>query len=71
MWTAQTWQALFARPEPAPSVPSEALRQLNRLELFNGTSQLQHGIERFCGGTVCEAGGQVVPPLLKPVQQLR
>src|SRR5271168_3507582 len=35
------------------------------------TSQLQHGIERFRRRAVCEAGGQVVPPLLKSVQQVR
>ena len=35
------------------------------------TAQLQHGIERFRRRAVCEAGGQVVPPLLKPVQQVR
>jgi hypothetical protein len=37
--------------------------------LFDMTAQLQHGIERFGRRTVCEARGQVVPPLLKPVQQ--
>ena len=36
-----------ALPEPARSVPSEALWQLDRLELFDITAQFQHGIKRF------------------------
>ena len=39
--------------------------------LFDMTAQLQHGIERFGRRNVCEASGQIVPPLLKPVQQVR
>ncbi len=35
------------------------------------TAQLQHGVERFRGRAVCQAGGQVVPPLLKLVQHVR
>jgi hypothetical protein len=35
------------------------------------TAQLQHGIERFRRRAVRKAGGQVVPPLLKLVQQVR
>jgi Enoyl-(Acyl carrier protein) reductase len=43
----------------------------DRLKLFDITAQFQHSIERFRRRAVCEAGGQVVPPLLKPVQQVR
>src|SRR5882757_7972846 len=39
--------------------------------LFDLTAQLQHGIERFGRRAVCEAGGQIVPPLLKLVEQVR
>jgi hypothetical protein len=53
-----------------PSVPSEALWQFDRLELFDITAQLQHGIQRVCCRAVCEAGGQAVPPPLKTVQQV-
>ena len=35
------------------------------------TAQLQHGVERFRCRAVCQARGQVVPPLLKPVQHVR
>jgi hypothetical protein len=63
MWTA--FEAASAVCRQALLVPSEALRQLGRLELFDATAQLQHGIERFRGSTVCKAGRQVVPPLLK------
>jgi putative transposase len=52
------WQVLFALPaRAASSVPSEALRQHDRLELFDITAQLQHGIERFRRRAVREAGG--------------
>src|SRR5208282_6097179 len=78
MWTAPEVASAIcsARARPVaprwvPSVASEALWQLDRLELFDITAQLQHGIERFGRRAVCEAGGQVVPPLLKPVQQVR
>jgi hypothetical protein len=54
----------------SPSVPSESLWQLDRLKFFNMTAQFQHGIERFRRRAVREAGGQVVPPLLKLVQQV-
>jgi hypothetical protein len=39
----------------APSVSSETLWQLDRLELFDITTQVQHGIKRFRGRTVREA----------------
>jgi hypothetical protein len=39
--------------------------------LFDMTAQLQHGIERFRRRAVREAGGQLVPPPLKLVQQVR
>src|SRR5271168_4490421 len=78
MWTAPevasancSAGACSVAPRWVPSVPSEALWQLDRLKLFDITAQLQHSIERFRRGAVCEAGGQVVPPLLKPVQQVR
>jgi hypothetical protein len=64
-------QALFALPEPVPSVPPEAHWQFDRLELFGITAQLQHGIERFRRRTVCEAGGQILASLLKSAQQAR
>jgi len=52
------WQVLFALPaHAASSVPSEALRQHDRLELFDITAQLQHGIKRFRRRAVREAGG--------------
>jgi hypothetical protein len=35
------------------------------------TAQLQHGVERFRCRAVCQAGGQVVPPLLKLTQHVR
>ena len=35
------------------------------------TAQLQHGVERVRSRAVCQPGGQVVPPLLKPVQPVR
>ena len=35
------------------------------------TAQLQHGVERFRCRAVFQAGGQVVPPLLKLVQHVR
>ena len=34
------------------------------------TAQLQHGVEGFRCRAVCQAGGQVVPPLLKPGQHV-
>jgi hypothetical protein len=52
-------------------VPSEAFWQVDRLEVFNMTAQLLHSIERFCRRTAFEACGQVVPPFLKAVQQVR
>jgi hypothetical protein len=52
-------------------VPSEALWQFDRLELFDITAEIQYGIERVRRRAVFEAGGQVVPPLLKLVQQAR
>ena len=64
-------RAYCVAPRWAPSVPSETFWQLDRLKLFDITAQFQHGIERFRRWAVCEAGGQVVPPLLKPVQQVR
>jgi hypothetical protein len=35
------------------------------------TAQFQHGVERFRCRAVFQAGGQVVPPLLKLVQHVR
>ena len=35
------------------------------------TAQLQHGVERFRCRAVRQAGGQVVPPLLKLIQHVR
>ena len=71
-------QALFALPGRvlqrhrwAPSVASEALWQHDRLELFDIAAQLQRGVERLGRRAVYEAGGQVVPPFLKPVQPVR
>jgi hypothetical protein len=63
MWTApEATRAIFRQ---AQLVSSEALRQLHRLEFFfDITMQVQHGIKRFHGRTVCEAGGQMVPPFL-------
>jgi hypothetical protein len=49
----------------------ETLWQFDLLKFFDMTAQLQHGIERFRRRAVCQAGGQVVPPLLKPAQQIR
>jgi hypothetical protein len=54
------WQALFPFALPAraaSSVPSEAFRQHDCLELFDISAQLQHGIERFRRRAVREAGG--------------
>jgi len=55
----------------APSVPAEAFWQLDRLKIFDMTAQLQHDIERFRRRAAFQAGGQVVPPLLKLVQHVR
>ena len=69
MWTGpEAARAIFRQ---APSVSSETLRQLDRLELFDITTQVQHGIKRFRGRTVREARGQVIPPFLKLIHVIR
>jgi len=62
MWTAL--EAARAVCRQAPSVPSEALRQLDRLKLFDTTAQLQHGIEAGVAARSPRGGGPGIASLI-------